>query len=437
MNSAHETPVETVVNPAAKPQFSSAYLTYVMILLAVVNVFNFMDRTVISVLMPSIKAELKFSDTELGLLSGLAFALFYASVGLPLAAFADRTIRRNVVAVALVMWSGMTALCGFAQNFLQLFFARVGVGVGEAGCLPPSHSLIGDYFKAERRSSALAIHTAGSSVGVMIGLMLGGILVREFGWRATFILLGLPGIVLAVIVMLTLKEPKRGGGEVARPAVREGEPRTLIELIRTRPSYLQLIMVFGGGGFVAFGLQQWLPSFYTRSYDMQIADVGLIYGGITGTAATIGAITGGFIGDRLIRRGPFAVLYYSALCYLLAFGFKIAMLLSGTAAQSLAFNFFSSLTGIASHGAIFALVQAVTPHNLRSRAAALLTLFTALIGTGAGPLFIGWISDLYFPSVGNESLRYGLLWCSGLALWPLLHLWLSKRWIKKDMGLVT
>jgi len=434
MSNTHAKPVETAVHPAA-PQFSSTYLTYVMILLAIVNVFNFMDRTVISVLMPAIKAELKFSDTELGLLSGLAFAVFYASVGIPIAAFADRTIRRNIVATALVMWSGMTALCGFAQNFLQLFLARVGVGVGEAGCLPPSHSLIGDYFKAEQRSSALAIHTAGSSVGVMAGLMIGGILVKEFGWRETFIILGLPGIVLAAIVMLTLKEPPRGASDVVRSVAREGEPRTLIELIRKRPSYLQLIMVFGGGGFVAFGLQQWLPSFYTRSYDMPIADVGLIYGGITGVAATVGAVVGGFIGDRLMRRGPFLVLYYSALCYLLAFGFKFAMLLSGTAQQSLIFNFFSSLTAIGSHGAVFALVQAVTPHHLRSRAAALLTFFTALIGTGAGPLFIGWVSDLYFPVFGNESLRYGLLWCSGLAVCPLLHLWLARRWIKSYMVL--
>lgn len=425
-------PVESGIAPSP---YSRRYLLYVMLLLAVVNVFNFMDRTVISVLMPSIKADLHLNDTELGLLSGLAFALFYATLGIPLAAFADKTVRRNIIAVALVVWSGMTAMCGLVQNFTQLFLARMGVGVGEAGCLPTSHSMIGDYFPPKRRSSALAVHTAGSTVGIMIGLMLGGYLVQTFGWRETFVILGLPGIILAALAYLTLKEPRRGASDVgSERGARDGEPRTLIELIRMRPSYFQLVMVFAGGGFVSFGLQQWLPSFYVRSYDMTISEVGLVYGAISGVASTLGVVIGGFVGDRMIARGFRGVLIYGIVCYLLAFIFKIAMLLSDTATLSLSFNFLTSVCALGAHGPAFALIQVVTPPHLRARATALLTFLTALIGTGAGPFFIGLVSDLYAGTAAHESLRYALLWCSGLALWPVVHLWLARKWIDRDAG---
>jgi predicted MFS family arabinose efflux permease len=412
---------------------SKGYLWYVVILLAVVNVFNFMDRTVISVLMPSIKLDLGLNDTQLGLLSGLAFALFYASLGIPIAALADRATRKHIISGALVIWSGMTAVCGLAQNFVHLFLARMGVGVGEAGCLPPSHSMLGDYFPPARRSSALAIHTAGSTVGIMAGLMIGGYLVSTFGWRETFLLMGLPGILLAVVVTFTLREPGRGRYD-RKTAAGSGEPRTLLELIRTRKSYLHLVMVFAGGAFVAFGLQQWLPSFYVRSYGMQIGEVGLVYGAISGIASTIGALGGGYIGDALLKRGAKAVLVYGAICYFLAFAFKIALLVSTSAPMSLTFNFLTSVFALAVHGPTFALIQAVTPSHLRARAIAVLTLGTSLIGTGAGPLFIGFISDTYSGAHGAESLRYALIWCSAISIWPIFHLLVSRRHIERDMA---
>ncbi|WP_423350531.1 spinster family MFS transporter [Phenylobacterium sp. VNQ135] len=404
-----------------------------MVLLAVVNVFNFMDRTVISVLMPSIKADLGLNDTQLGFLSGLAFALFYATLGIPIAALADRSIRRNIIAVALVIWSSMTAICGTAQSFLHLLMCRVGVGVGEAGCLPSSHSLISDYVPPAKRSSALAIHTAGSTIGSMCGLMIGGLLVAQFGWRETFVILGLPGLLLAVVVWLTLREPPRGGADPKSALVAAaGEPTTILGLIRARPAYIHMVLVFGAGGFVSFGLQQWLPSFYVRSYGLTIGQVGLVYGAVSGLASTLGALLGGYIGDRLLKRGPLTAIAYAIICAILAFAFKIAMLLADQASISLTFNFFSSFFGLAAHGPCFALVQGVTPAHLRARAAAVLTLLTSLIGTGAGPLFIGFVSDLY-GHVGAESLRYGLLWCSAIALWPVLHLMLARRTILQDL----
>lgn len=419
--------------PRERTGFTPAYVGYVVILLAVVNVFNFMDRTVISVLMPAIKADLGLTDTQLGFLSGLAFALFYATLGIPIAALADRSIRRNIIAAALVIWSSMTALCGAAQSFTHLLLCRVGVGVGEAGCLPSSHSLISDYVPREKRSSALAIHTAGSTVGAMAGLMIGGFLVAQFGWRETFVILGAPGIILAIIVWFTLREPPRGGSD-AKPAlaVAAGEPTTIMGLIRARPAYIHMVLVFATGGFVSFGLQQWLPSFYVRSYGLTIGQVGLVYGAVSGLAATAGALLGGFIGDRLLRRGPLTAIAYAIVCAILAFAFKIAMLIADEAWLSLTFNFFSSFFGLAAHGPCFALVQSVTPAHLRARAAAVLTFLTSLIGTGAGPLFIGFVSDLN-GHAGAESLRYGLLWCSAIALWPVVHLMLARRTILQDL----
>ncbi|WP_374572201.1 spinster family MFS transporter [Phenylobacterium sp.] len=415
------------------PRHSGAYLTYVVVLLAVVNVFNFADRTVISVLMPAMKVELSLSDTQLGVLSGFAFAIFYATLGIPIAGLADRSIRRNIISAALIIWSSMTAICGLAQNFFHLLAARVGVGVGEAGCLPASHSVLGDYFPPKQRSGVLAIHTAGSTVGMMAGLMIGGWLVSRFGWRETFILVGAPGIVLAIVVRLTLKEPARGGHDTpSQSTAGAAEPSTLLGLIKSRPSYIHLAMVFGGAGFVAFGLQQWLPSFYVRSYGMSIAQVGLVYGAVSGLASTVGALGGGYVGDRLLQRGALIVITYAAGCYALAFLFKVALLTSNSAGLSLTFNFFSSLFGLAAHGPVFALIQGVTPPRLRARAAALLTLLTSLIGTGAGPFFIGLMSDLYASS-GPESLRHALLWCSAFALWPIVHLVLARRTIEADI----
>ncbi|PEQ11766.1 hypothetical protein B2G71_15040 [Novosphingobium sp. PC22D] len=416
-----------LTSPDEEP-YSKAYLWYVVGLLALVNAVNLMDRLVFSVMMPAIKAELQLSDTQLGLLSGFAFAALYATLGIPIAAYADRSVRRNIVGAALIIWSAMTALCGLAQNLLHLTLARVGVGIGEAGCLPPSHSMITDFIPAEWRSRALGIITAGGSLGSIAGLIVGGWLVAALGWRGTFLAMGVPGVLLGVIVFLTLREPARTRNPAPAPAGREGDPATIIELIRARPVYLQLVLAIATSSFFGYGMQQWLPSFYMRSYGLTIAQVGLLFGLVSGTASILGTIAGGYVGDRLYRRGVGAVLLYGIACTVLTALLKLATVVSTTQAASLAFNFGGSLFSSAFLGPAFALVQILVPPGLRARAVAVLTFFVSLLGTGAGPLFVGVLSDVYASAgVGKEALRTALTWCCLLGIWPIVHLWLARK----------
>ena len=427
--------VETGLLVAAEPaQYSRSYLIYAVGLLGLVNAINIMDRQIISVLTPAIKAEMHMSDTQMGFLSGFAFSVFYAFLGIPIAAYADRSIRRNVVGLSLLAWSAMTAISGATQNFVQLALARVGVGVGEAGCLPPIHSMASDYFPASLRARVLGIIASGGTVGGMAATMLGGYLVFTLGWRETYFLMAIPGVIVGTIVLMTLREPVRGRQERQVLVATTGEPTTLLGLIRQRPSYLHLVLAIGAGTFVGYGLGQWLPSFYLRSYGVSMRDIGFAYGGVQALASMTGTVGGGIIGDRLMRRGgPRLALMYGVITSLLTFFCALGIVSSHTMAWSLAFNFGSSACGVAFLGPAFALVQGVAPARLRSQASAVMTLCVSLIGYGLGPLFVGFLSDIFATEHGDESLRKGMLWSCVFALWPIIHYALARRTIEHDM----
>src|SRR5688572_2748318 len=240
---------------------SSCYAWYAVSLLAIVNVVNYMDRMALSILLPDIKTDLQLTDTQLGLLTGMAFALFYAVFGIPIARWADRGTRRTIIALALTVWSVMTAISGAAQSFRQLFLARIGVGIGEAGCIPPSHSLISDYVPMARRPGAFALHTAGATTGIIVGLSLGGWLSDEIGWRWTFVVLGIPGLILAFIVRFTLKEPSRGHSDGRAANLPAPSLREAVSYFLKCRTYLQLVLIVAIASLVNFGLNQWLPSF--------------------------------------------------------------------------------------------------------------------------------------------------------------------------------
>lgn len=406
---------------------------YALAILVLVNMANYVDRLVISVLMPAIKADLQLSDTQLGLLTGFAFAIFYAVAGLPIARLADTSSRKAVISAALAAWSVMTAACGLAQSYLQLIAARIGVAVGEAGCLPTAQSLLSDHFPAARRSSAMAIFTAGSTLGVSVGLMAGGLLEASIGWRGAFIALGLPGVLLSILAYTTLREPPRGGQDRAAP---EG-PRlaNLRALLRERRSYIHLAMVVATGNFVSFGLAQWMPSFYARAYGASMQEVGVWYGLISGGGLIVGTLAGGYLGDRILRRGARAVLAFAAVTLTLAFVAKTALFFSPTFAGALALNFASSSINMLSHGPTFALVAGAAPAHLRAQATALLMLLSALIGTGAGPVFVGVVSDAFNAAGhGSDSLRLALMACAAFSLWPLAHLWAAAARVESDTG---
>ena len=243
---------------AAKPKMavSDGYLNYVLFMLAVVAFFNYLDRMVLSMLVEPIKADLGFSDTQLGLLTGFAFALFYATFGIPIARLADTRSRVTILSVCMALWSAMTAACGLAQNFVHMLLARVGVGVGEAGCVPSSHSLLTDYVPVENRALALGIFQTGGAVGIMVGLILAGWLADAYGWRATFFIVGIPGVVLAVVAKLTVKDPPRGNFSDAPEPEAQSFGVAVASLVRRR-TFRQIVIAYSLGLFGVYGIAQW------------------------------------------------------------------------------------------------------------------------------------------------------------------------------------
>jgi predicted MFS family arabinose efflux permease len=336
---------------------STRYVAYVIGLLTVVNVFNYMDRMALAVLLPSIKADLDLSDAQLGLLTGLAFSVFYAICGIPLARWADRGVRRNIIAMVLGVWSVMTALTGIAQHYWQLFAARVGVGAGEAGCLPPAQSILCDCVPLEKRSGAYAIHTFGLYAGMMVGMLLAGWLAETIGWRMTFVVLGIPGVVLALVVRGTLREPVRGFFD---NVASEGPGLSLRETLKFlwRCRTYRLLTLFGvTNGFLQYGLNQWWPSFYARIYGLTLATTGTYLGLAIGAGSAVGLLTGGLL----------------------------------------------------SNGASAAATFSIVVPRVRATAASVSIFFTSVLGFGLGPFSVGVLSSVLSPTLGSEGLRVALL----------------------------
>ena len=418
---------------ARKSEFSSRYLWYALSLLFAANLFNYMDRMVISVVLPLIKADLDLSDTQLGVLTGIAFAVFYATFGIPIARWADRGTRRTIVSLAIAVWSAMTVLCGMAQNFFHLMLARFGVGIGEAGCVPPSHSMISDYFPTERRATALGIHTAGATLGIVAGLVLGGYIAETWGWRWAFFMLGAPGLLLAILTRLTLREPTRGAHEEVAVGAPQPPLGEVLRYFARRRSYVHLVIVFAMGSFAAFGIQMWLPSFYVRSFGMSTAEVGFYFGIAFGLGSAIGTLGGGYVADFMGKgdmRRPLLILGVGASAMTLPL--SLGVLLAPWAALALTFNLVSSTIGGLANGPLFAAIQSVVDNRMRAMAVAILMFSSSMIGVGLGPLFAGMLSDVLAPRFGDDSLRYSLIILSCLGVYPIVHLWLAVRALPRD-----
>jgi predicted MFS family arabinose efflux permease len=396
--------------PQSSAQDATArYTWYVILLLTVVNVLNYMDRMALSVLMPYIKTDLGLSDGRLGLLTGFAFFVFYALCGIPIARWADRGIRRNIVAIALGVWSTMTALSGAAQNFWHLFAARVGVGAGEAGCIPPSQSMICDYVPIERRAGIFAIHSFGIYAGMMVGMGLSGWLGEVIGWRWAFAILGLPGIGVALLVRLTLREPPRGRFDVRKSA--SAQPplaQAIVALWRCR-TYRVLMAFLVVNGFVQNGLNQWWPSFYSRVFGMSVLTVGVKLGVAIGVGCGAGLLLGGLLANKAAQRDLRLPLFIGAGATSLALPAALASLFASTASASILLVALTALLWSVSNGPVVATVNSVVPSSMRALAGALTVFVTSLLGFGLGPFCVGMLSDLLLPSFGHESLRYALL----------------------------
>jgi predicted MFS family arabinose efflux permease len=413
--------------------FSPAVRNYALGVLVVVYTFNFIDRQILSILLEPIKQDLGLSDSALGMLTGFAFALFYATLGIPIARFADRSNRRNLIAWALAIWSAMTAVSGLAQNFWHLLLARIGVGVGEAGCSPPAHSMLADYFPTENRATALGIYSLGIPFGILFGFIAGGWLNEFFGWRVAFFIVGVPGLLLAILVRFTLREPPRG---MAEGRVADEEQPTIMETFRflwSKRSFRH--MAVGGGltAFVGYGVITWVPSFLIRSYGMNTGDVGTYLGLILGIPGGIGIALGGYLADRYGARDTRWYLWIVSVALIASMPLFFGVYLSSTAFASLMFLILPILLGNFYQATTFSQTQGLVSLRMRSVAAAVLLFILNMIGLGAGPQAVGILSDVLQPSYGDESLRYALLILSTVQIWAAYHYYQAGKSLKDDL----
>lgn len=439
---------QTIPRATAPPLASGFSRHYALIILTLGYTSSHVDRGIVNILLPSIKEAFHVSDTLLGLMGGFIFALFYATLGMPIAMWADRGNRRNIIALAITIWSGMTAACGMAGNFAHLLAARVGVGIGEAGSSPPSHSMIADLSPPAQRSTALSVYSVGVYAGAMIGLILGGYVVQHYGWRETFFVVGLPGLVIAALVRFTIAEPRRGQadglihnsdvlksdgtfGQVMLAYIK-GLWAVFVHLWQTRSARhiiigITLVSFVGYGGLI-FG-----PSFFARSLGLKPQEIGLIFGLTAGFVGGLGALIGGILADRMSRRDMRWNAWVIALAKLLGMPLYVVFYMSSDLHVMIPIYVLSSILGAFYLGPSFAMIQTLTPLHMRALASAVMLFVLNFIALGFGPLTVGWLSDLLHPYFGVESLRWALFSTAFIGTWAAVHYYWAGQTYEEDL----
>lgn len=417
------------VRASAKPVYSTNYKRLVLFLLVTAYTLNFIDRTIIATLGQPIKDTLHITDTQLGALGGLYFALLYTLLGIPIARLAERFSRVNIISAAIIVWSAFTALCGTAGNFAALAAYRFGVGIGEAGLSPPAHSLISDYFEPKQRASALSVYSFGIPLGTMIGAVAGGLIAKTFGWQVAFMVVGLPGVAVAIALKLLVKEPPRGHSEPnAHPLIADDASPDLVE--RTPPYSLwreftemgavckilfakwpvfNMVMGITLVSFGGYGGGQFAPPYFLRAFHLDYAQVGLIVGLVAGFSQGIGTLIGGPITDALSKR--LTARWYAlvpAIGVTLAFPFIVGIYTAPTWQTAAIFMLFPGMLSYVYLAPTFGVVQNMAPTHQRATAAAILLFFLNLIALGGGPLVTGVIIDhfaaFHFAHAGSNSI---------------------------------
>jgi MFS family permease len=414
--------------------FSEATRRYALGVLIVVYTFNFIDRQILSILQEAIKLELGLSDGQLGALSGLAFALFYATLGIPLARYADRSNRRNLIAVSLTIWSAMTALSGVVQNFWQLLIARIGVGIGEAGCSPPAHSMVADYYPADRRATALGLYALGIPIGILFGFLAGGWINQFFGWRVAFFVVGIPGIILAIVLRFTVREPPRGMADGRASAGAQPGVMETFRYLWAKRAFRHLALGGALTAFVGYGVTNWVPSFLARTHGMETGEIGTWLGLIIGIPGGIGIVFGGWLADRLGARDPRWYLWNVAIALVCCVPFSVGVYLAPTSTMALLLLIVPVLLGNFYQATTFSQTQGLSTLRMRAVAAAVLLFILNIIGLGIGPWAVGEISDALQPRFAGDSLRYSLLICAFVNLWAGWHYYLAGRYLKDDLA---
>jgi predicted MFS family arabinose efflux permease len=434
-----------------KKMKEAAYKNYLLTVLLLVFAFNYVDRVALGLLQQDIKVDLGLSDTQLGFLTGIAFASFYSFMGIPIARWADRGNRVTIIAITTALWSAAVALCGIASNFLQLLLIRVGVAVGEAGCIPPAHSLIADCFTRAERPRAVAIYMLGGPLSVVIGYFLAGWLNEFAGWRMTFWVLGLTGFPLAALAWFILREPRyqrptieavsvthRAHRQVETTAAFEAHPslKEVCVTLWTSATFRHLLLCCSLSSFFGYGIGQWQPTFFIRSYGLGTGRLGTWFAVLYGLGGLLGTYWGGELASRYAVHNERVQLKAMAVVYCSSAVLAALIYLSPNQYFSFGLIGLVAVGGSTVTGPMFATVQTLVPQRMRAMSIAIIYLFANLIGMGLGPLAVGALSDALRPLFGVESLRYALLTVCPGYFWAAWHLWRGSRTVLRDLAAI-
>ncbi len=421
-----------VTPAAAGPSDPAGYRAYVLVLLVLVYTFNFLDRQIIGILAIPIKEDLGLSDTQLGLMGGVAFAVLYSTLGVPIAWLADRFNRTWIMTAALTVWSGMTAACGLAHGFWQLFLARVGVGVGEAGGVAPAYSLVADYFPPHQRARALAIYSFGIPIGSAAGVVFGGVIAEKIDWRAAFFIAGFAGLLLAPLFKLTVREPVRGRFDPPREGAAAVSIWEVLKVLRGKPSFWALTLGAACSSMMGYGIFFWLPSFFARSFGLNVIETSLLFGSVLLSAGILGIWMGGLLADRLGQKNRAAYALVPAVAFLFTTPLYAAGVLAPSPYLSVVLFFAPVALGLLWLGPVLSAFQHLVQPHMRATASSVFLLINNLLGIGGGIYILGRLSDLLRPQFGDESLRYSILFGSLFYLLAAGFFWLAAKRLAKD-----
>lgn len=421
-----------ITNAVPAPRYSRRFLTASLSLMCAISALNYIDRNVITILLQPIKQDLGLSDTQAGLMSGLAFAAVYSVLAVPLARIADRGFQVRVLNASVAVWSIATALCSGAGSFVSLFLARMGVGVGEAGGTAPMQALIAEYFSPQARARAIGALSVAAGVGSILGFALSGFLSDRYGWRATFLILGIPGIVVALLSQLTLREP-RPAGSIADGVAADAGLRIVLADLMSRRSYVHMAIGLSIAAIGLSGIAAWTPAFFMREHGMTATQIGSLSAVMAGPGAMIGILLGGFMADRLSQRDP----RWPVWLFMIGIGgvspLYLLMLLSHSAMLAIVVSLPTGILAslwIAPGGA---LIQNLAGAQSRATAAAIFMLSVNLIGLGLGPLLTGALSDVLLPHAGNQSLRYAMCVMLLTLVYGSVHFAIATRTVAADL----
>lgn len=433
--------VAAPLSGVAIPDDVKRHRTYALVVLTLAYTSSYLDRTIVGAVAEHIKLDLGLSDTQLGLLTGFAFAVFYATLGIPLAVLSDRMNRRNIVAGAVTVWSVMTVFCGMATNYTQLLLARIGVGIGEAGSSPQSHSMIADMYAPNERSRALGFYALGVYLGGMLGFLIGAPVAEIWGWRAAFFIVGFPGLLIAALIYFTVREPQRGLSDGTAASARKlqtfGEATVSLwaafAFIWKSKACRHVVIGLTLTSFVGYGGVMWAAPFLKRTHGISGLELGLILGPIVGMLGGAGALLGGYLADRLSRTDARWNAWVIAVAKFAAAPLILMFYLTDDFNLALAFYLPASVLGAFYLGPSFAIVQSTAPLEMRATVSAIMLFVLNFIALGFGPLMVGIASDALNPTFGTDSLRYALMLTSLINIWAAAHYVLAGTAFAKEM----